>query len=109
MSAALTIIDFFQPRFSVRSGGHSPNPGWSSAGSPSTILVDLSRLNEVVVSTDGQTVGVGPGNRWGEVYDKLDPHGIAVLGGRISTVGVGGLIVGGGGPTLFPPSCRASS
>jgi hypothetical protein len=52
-------------------------------------------MKEVNVSTDKRTVSVGPGNRWGEVYDKTEPLGIAVSGGRWGNVGVGGLLTGG--------------
>ena len=38
---------------------------------------------------------VGPGNRWADVYSKLDALGIAIGGGRVATVGVGGLTLGG--------------
>jgi len=40
-------------------------------------------------------VTVGPGNRWAQVYSKLDALGIAIGGGRVGIVGVGGLTLGG--------------
>ncbi len=94
MSVALKLIDFFQPRFTIRSGGHSPNPGWSSTGQPG-LLIDMAGLNEIVVSSDKQTVSLGPGNRWGNVIEEVDTYGISVVGGRIPSVGVGGLMIGG--------------
>jgi len=81
-------------KFAVRSGGHSPNPGWSSVGSQG-ILLDLSRLNSVSLSANGQIASVGPGLRWGEVDKALDAEKAVVIGGRLPTVGVGGLILGG--------------
>ncbi|KAH8168515.1 FAD binding domain-containing protein [Sarocladium implicatum] len=47
---------------------------------------------------DGETniARVGPGARWGAVYDTLAKDGIAVVGGRVTSVGVAGLILGGG-------------
>ncbi|KAK3935425.1 FAD linked oxidase [Diplogelasinospora grovesii] len=95
VSKILTVIEQFQTPSAVRSGGHSPNPGWSSI-SQLGILIDLSRLNQIIVSSDRQTVTVGPGQRWGNVYTTLDAYGVTVIGGRVSTVGVGGLILGGG-------------
>lgn len=59
-------------------------------------MVDLQRLNHVTISADKLTVNIGPGNRWGNVYSVLDPQGLAVTGGRLATVGVGGLVTGGG-------------
>lgn len=79
--------------FAVRSGGHSPNPGFSSI--QDGILIDLFQLNEITVSDDRETVSVGPGQRWGDVYNTLDAYDVSVIGGRIPNVGVGGLILGG--------------
>jgi FAD/FMN-containing dehydrogenase len=30
------------------------------------------------------------------VYKALEPHGVSVIGGRLSSIGVGGLLTGGG-------------
>jgi FAD/FMN-containing dehydrogenase len=95
ISLTLKTINFLKIKFAIRSGGHSPNPGWSSISEPG-ILIDLQRLNEMSVSTDKKVATIGPGKRWGEVYEALDPHGLSVVGGRIPQVGVGGLILGGG-------------
>ncbi|AEO70940.1 uncharacterized protein THITE_114425 [Thermothielavioides terrestris NRRL 8126] len=81
--------------FSIRSGGHSPNPTWSSIGSDG-ILVDLQKLNSVTVSGNGSVASVGSGARWGDVYSVLDSHGTSVIGAKDRTVGVGGSILGGG-------------
>ena len=99
VSVALQIIDFFESKFAVRSGGHSPNPGWSSVDSTG-ILVDLQRLNSIQLSSDGSVASVGPGARWGDVYATLDAHQAVVIGARIPEVGVGGSVLGG----LLSPS-----
>ncbi|KAL8879214.1 MAG: hypothetical protein Q9198_003133 [Flavoplaca austrocitrina] len=41
-------------------------------------------------------VSVGAGARWSAVYQALDAVGVGVAGGRVATVGVGGLVTGGG-------------
>ncbi|KAK7999745.1 hypothetical protein PG990_012345 [Apiospora arundinis] len=83
-----------QCSFAVRSGGHTP---WAGAANiEAGVVVALQKLNQVTVSVDEKTVQVGPGNRWGDVYRTLDSRGLAVLGGRLATVGVGGLVTGGG-------------
>lgn len=56
----------------------------------------LGLLNKTTYNPDNATASVGPGARWLEVYRTLDEHNIGVLGGRIGTVGVGGLLLGGG-------------
>jgi hypothetical protein len=43
----------------------------------------------------GKSVRLGARNRWFDVYPKLDPLGLTVLGGRVSIVGVGGFLLGG--------------
>lgn len=96
VSLALLTVNFLKLTFATRSGGHSPNPGFSSIGQPG-ILIDLQNLNQLTLSSDKKSVTIGPGKRWGEVYDALDPYGVSVIGGRIPQVGVGGLILGGMG------------
>jgi hypothetical protein len=75
------------------SSRHTPNEGSNNINGGVTI--DLTRLNDVIPSSDRQTVAVGPGNRWQDVYSVLDPQGLTVLGGRSRTVGVGGLLLSG--------------
>jgi FAD/FMN-containing dehydrogenase len=81
-------------RFSIRSGGHSNVVGASNI--ENGVSIDLSSLNSVDVSLDKATAFVGPGARWGEVYTQLESKGLAVVGGRVSDVGVGGVVLGGG-------------
>lgn len=95
MSKAIKTLSFLYTKFAVRSGGHSPNPGFSSIGSEG-VLIELSNLNQVTLSSDNSVASIGPGQRWGTVYEALDASGVTVIGGRIPSVGVGGLILSGG-------------
>ena len=79
--------------FAIRSGGHSPVPGAASINGG--ILIDLRLFNEVIPSEDGTSVIVGAGAKWMSVSAILDKKGLAVVGGRNSAVGVGGLTLGG--------------
>jgi FAD/FMN-containing dehydrogenase len=79
--------------FGVKSGGHSINRGFSST---SGVQISLARFNTFNVNTKAQTVDLGPSLLWDDVYDRLDPYGVTVIGGRIPGVGVGGLTLGGG-------------
>ena len=83
--------------FAIRSGGHNPFPDNNIDGTGVTL--DLSRLSSVTVangsSSTGKVAQIGPGARWGQVYDALTPQGFSVPGGRAATVGVGGLVLGG--------------
>ena len=79
--------------FAVKSGGHAINRGFSSTRG---VQISLARFNTFKVNTEAQTVELGPSLTWDDVYERLDPHGVTVIGGRIPGVGVGGLILGGG-------------
>lgn len=87
-------------QFAVRSGGHTPWAG--SATIQDGVDIDLSALNHITPSKDKKTVSIGPGNRWIDVYLKLDALGLGVSGGRVASVGVGGLTTGGG-MSFFAP------
>lgn len=91
---AISIISFYGVTFAVRSGGHSPNPGWSSVGE-NGILIDMARLNTISLSDDRSYASVGPGARWLNVYQHLDAEKAVVPGARVPQVGVGGFILGG--------------
>lgn len=79
--------------FAVKSGGHAAFAG--SSNIQNGLTVDLSRLNSWRLSADGRTAYVGTGNRWVDVYTWLEGYGLAVVGGRVADIGVGGLILGG--------------
>jgi hypothetical protein len=83
-----------EPIFAVRGGGHSPVAGASSI--KGGVLIDLSLFNDVTPAEDGNSVAIGAGCKWTEVYHTLKKHGLAVAGGRNSAVGVAGLTLGGG-------------
>jgi hypothetical protein len=53
-------------------------------------------MNATAWKPDTDLVSIQPGSRWQDVYDVLTPHGITVAGGRVGSVGVGGLLSGGG-------------
>src|SRR5437868_5163907 len=94
VAKSIKIINFFSVPFAVRSGGHTPFPGSSSISGG--ILISLQNLTTLTLSESKDLVSVGPGNRWINVYEFLEPHNLAVVGGRVPSVGVGGLITGGG-------------
>ncbi|KAI1347635.1 FAD-binding domain-containing protein [Xylaria sp. FL0043] len=94
VSKAIKIIQHYRIVFSTRSGGHSPNPGWSS--NSNGILLDLQKLDHVSLNSEKTVASVGPGARWGNVIAMLDEQKTSVIGGRIPNVGVGGLLLGEG-------------
>lgn len=94
VSITLRVIKALGITFSVRSAGHSPNPGWSSTTKPG-VVIDLRELNEITISQDKSVISLGTGATWGDVYEELDTHGVSVIGSRNPAVGVGGLVLGG--------------
>jgi FAD/FMN-containing dehydrogenase len=96
VSDVQTIVSYLSQQkihFAVRSGGHSPSP--LSANTADGVLIDLSSLNSTTYDASSQTVKVGPGLRWGDVYHYLDQFQVTAVGGRVLDVGVGGLLLGG--------------
>lgn len=81
-------------RFAVRSGGHTPIPGSNNVDNGVTI--DLLHMNSTTYNPDTKFASIFPAARWGSVYQTLEPLGRMVPGGRGSTVGVGGFLLGGG-------------
>lgn len=84
----------FEGLFAIRGGGHSPISG--AASIKGGVLIDLGLFCEVTPSKDGSSVAIGAGAKWMDVSKVLDEKGLAVVGGRNSVVGVGGLTLGGG-------------
>ena len=80
-------------QFAVRSGGHGLLVGSSNIANGVTI--DLSGMNRVMLDENQSLASVGPGAKWIQVYQTLDPLGWAIPGGRAGDVGVGGLTSGG--------------
>lgn len=60
------------------------------------VLISSTNLDTLAVSIDRNTVSVGAGNKWGDVYEALEGSDLVVLGGRIGPVGVPGVLLGGG-------------
>jgi len=91
VSTLVLLSRLTQCPFAAKSGGHAAFKGASSI--EGGITLDLAGLDSLKLSKDKKTVAVGPSHIWHDVYNHLDPHGLAVVGGRAASVGVGGLTV----------------
>ena len=80
-------------KFAIRSAGHTP---WAGAANiQSGVTIDLGAMKAVNVNAARTVTSIEPGARWVDVYLKLDAMSLAVPGGRVADVGVGGLVTGG--------------
>uniref|UniRef100_A0A0W0GBN5 FAD-binding PCMH-type domain-containing protein n=1 Tax=Moniliophthora roreri TaxID=221103 RepID=A0A0W0GBN5_MONRR len=95
VSTTLQTLKAGECQFAVRSGGHMQYSNSNNIDTPG-ITIDMVGMNALNISADKKVIGVGPGNRWGAVYDALAPDDLIIVGGRSNTVGVGGYLLGGG-------------
>jgi FAD/FMN-containing dehydrogenase len=93
VSRIVQVVREYQCQFAVKGGGHGNHAGASSI--EDGLLIDMSRITSVALSADESIAGIGAGARWIDVYEALEERGLTVVGGRSSTVGVGGFTLGG--------------
>jgi FAD/FMN-containing dehydrogenase len=74
----------------ARSGGHC----LGGRSSTMAVLVDVGRLDDVVVT--GGRAAIGAGARLGDVYEVLDRYQATLPAGSCPDVGIAGLALGGG-------------
>jgi FAD/FMN-containing dehydrogenase len=77
----------------VRSGGHSA-AGHSSVDDG--LVIDLTQMKRIDVDPETQITRCQPGLTWGEFDGATQMHGLATTGGRFSTTGIAGLLLGSG-------------
>lgn len=77
----------------VKGGGHAFAAHTVGDGG---LLIDLSPMKDIEVDAGTKTARVGPGVTWGELDHATQQHGLATVGGTVSSVGVAGFTLGGG-------------
>jgi FAD/FMN-containing dehydrogenase len=80
--------------FAFRSGGHAAFKSASSIDGG--ITVTFENMKDITLSKDKKIASIEPGNLWYDIYTTLQNDSLAVVGGRVSAIGIGGLTTGGG-------------
>ncbi|KAJ7621508.1 FAD-binding domain-containing protein [Mycena polygramma] len=93
IGSIVKILASTRTPFAIKGGGHNLNPGFSST---SGVQLSMARFNQVIFHAESQTVDIGSGLVWDQVYADLEPYNVSVVGGRATGVGVAGLLLGGG-------------
>ncbi|KAF8337007.1 FAD dependent oxidoreductase [Cantharellus anzutake] len=93
VSKIMKILANSTSPFAVKCGGHASNQGFSST---TGVLIAMTRFNKVIYHPETSTADIPTGVIWDDVYAALEPHGVNVVGGRVSGVGATGVTLGGG-------------
>ncbi|KAJ7627380.1 FAD dependent oxidoreductase [Roridomyces roridus] len=93
VATIIKIVGSTRTPFAVKGGGHTSNPGFSSTRG---VQISMNRFSNVTYDAASGTATIGMGLVWDDVYAALEPHGVNVVGGRSSGVGVAGFSLGGG-------------
>jgi hypothetical protein len=67
--------------FSIKSGGHSPNPGQSSV--KEGVLIALRNIEGIQLDKEKGLAYVKPGGHWKTAIKTLDDQGYTVVSGRL--------------------------
>ncbi|WP_410787567.1 FAD-binding oxidoreductase [Kribbella sp. C-35] len=90
--AALKYAETHDLPIAVRSGGHHAAGFGTNDGG---VVIDVRPMDEVRLLPD-DVVRIGTGATWGRVAERLGKVGLAISSGDTASVGVGGLMAGGG-------------
>jgi FAD/FMN-containing dehydrogenase len=99
LGEAVKVLTALRSPFAMRGGGHMPIRDFNNINSTG-VLLSSSGFRRLEMAADGESVHVGPGNNWADVYEFLEPHGKVVVGGRLGIVGIPGFVTGGGASFL---------
>jgi FAD/FMN-containing dehydrogenase/pimeloyl-ACP methyl ester carboxylesterase len=93
VAAAIAYARRAELPLSVYGGGHNVT---GNAVCDAGVTIDLRPMKRIEVDPRARTCRAEAGLTWAEIDAATQAHGLAVTGGRVSTTGVGGLVLGGG-------------
>ena len=88
----------------IRGGAHSI-AGFSTCDDG--LVIDMSAMNAVLVNPARRTAVAQGGATWAAFDHETQVHGLATTGGLVSTTGIGGFTLGGGGGGPLAAQARA--
>lgn len=91
--AAVNAAREYSLPLSVRSGGHNIA---GDAACDGGLMLDLSLMNDIRIDPVRQVAHAEPGLTWGELDAEAQTFGLAAIGVDVSSVGIGGVTLGGG-------------
>jgi FAD/FMN-containing dehydrogenase len=77
----------------VYGGGHGVT---GNAVCDGGVVVDLRQMKGIEIDLRDRTCRAGAGLTWGELDAATQEHAVVVTGGRVSTTGISGLVLGSG-------------
>lgn len=77
----------------IRTGGHNYE-GYST--DTAVLVIDTTYMNKIHIDTKQNTVEIQAGARLESIYSRLAKKGYAFIGGTCPSVGISGLVLGGG-------------
>ncbi|EIN11997.1 FAD-binding domain-containing protein [Punctularia strigosozonata HHB-11173 SS5] len=99
VQTAMSAIFSAGSTYSIQSGGHSHMIGWNNVDQG--VLISFSEMASISYDAPDNSIIIGPGARWGNVYTTTAQFGVAPIGGRQADVGTS-LLLGGGLSFLSP-------
>jgi hypothetical protein len=77
----------------IRTGGHNYE-GYST--DTDVLVIDTTYMNQIEIDSEQNIAKIQAGSRLGNVYSRLAQEGYAFVGGTCLSVGISGLVLGGG-------------
>ncbi|KAF2769720.1 FAD-binding domain-containing protein [Teratosphaeria nubilosa] len=93
--AVKTLLKYPSVRFALKGGGHNLNVGWSSVGN-GVLIAFRPNSKYATPAADSNTIDVGAGCKFEDVYEVLTPLKKTVVSARLGDIDVDGFISGGG-------------
>ncbi len=93
VAAALRFARLNDLEVAIRSGGHSVA---GFGGCDGGMVIDMREIDSLEIAADKSSVWAGAGLTAGEVTMALEKHQVIIPFGDASTVGIGGITLGGG-------------